>query len=113
MAPRDSQAVRIDTSDPRQWQPLEDGDVCWLCTNDAEHVWLQRVPPGGIFRVDGGFELLILDGEANLHSDCYPPGTWMRFPAGDQARILAGTQGTTLYVKRGQLIPASTGAIHA
>jgi quercetin dioxygenase-like cupin family protein len=113
MAPRDRQVVRVDTRDPRQWQTHADGDVCHLCANDVERVWLQRLPPGGMFRVEGGVELLMLNGEAHFEGHSYPRGTWMRFPAGDPAQFVAGTQGATLYVKQALLVRARAEAIHA
>lgn len=113
MAPRDGQTVRIDTRDPLRWQPRADGDVCVLCESDVEHVWLQRLLPGGVLPVNDGIELLVLDGEAELEGDRYPHGTWMRFPPGDQARIVAGAPGATLYAKSGHLTRAGEETVHA
>lgn len=113
MAPWDSDPVRIDTRDPLRWRTCAGGDVCLLCANNVERVWLQRLLPGGVLHVNGDVETLVLDGEAELESNRYPRGTWMRFPPGDHARVVAGTQGVTLYVKSGHLAAARAEASHA
>lgn len=113
MAARDRQAVRIDTRDPLRWQTRANSEVCLLCKNDVEVVWLERLLPGGVFPVDGGIELLVLDGEAELDGDRYPCGTWMRFPSDDRANIVAGAQGVTLYAKTSHLMPVGPETGHA
>nr|WP_315594907.1 cupin domain-containing protein [uncultured Cupriavidus sp.] len=99
MTSHDAQTVRIDTGDPHRWQPRADGDICQLYDNGVERVWLQRLKPGCMLRIDGGIELLVLEGEAIFEGDHHPRGTWMRFPPSDRGTVATGTDGATLYSK--------------
>jgi len=53
--------------------------------------------------VNGGAELLILEGGLREAATAYPRGSWLRFPADDCPALLAGPDGVTVYLKTGHL----------
>lgn len=86
--------------------------MCQLFTSEGERVTLQRLAPGtSVF--DGtvaGAELVIVEGSI-VEADChYESGTWIRLPSETDARMNAGTQGATIYLKTGHLARAVEGA---
>jgi len=105
MSADDEQRVRINTQDPDNWH-VEDGrEVCPLFVSTHEQVSLQRLARGeGLFSAPvKGAELLVLSGELVVDGQVCPHGSWMRLPQGQPAKIIAGSQGVTLYLKTGHL----------
>lgn len=112
MAPTEKNHIRIDTRDPANWWYEAGREVCQLFSNDSERTSLQRLAPGtSVF--DGpvaGAELVIVEGSI-VEADCrYESGSWIRLPNGTDARISAGAQGATIYLKTGHLAEAVEGA---
>lgn len=105
MQPREWQAVRIDTRAASSWHGRQGREVCLLFSDEAEQTCLQRLPPGEALLagpVDGA-ELLVLTGSVVVDGESYDRGSWMRLPAGRYPGIVAGTRGTTVYLKVGRL----------
>lgn len=105
MPQHEQRAVRIDTRAESSWQRLQGREVCPLFSDEAEQTSLQRLALGeALFAepVDGA-ELLVLTGNVVADGESYERGSWMRLPAGHYPAIVAGTHGTTLYLKLGRL----------
>jgi hypothetical protein len=52
--------------------------------------------------VDGA-EWLVLAGHVVADGESYERGSWVRLPAGQYPEFVAGTHGTTVYLKIGRL----------
>lgn len=112
MAPAAKDHVRIDTRDPANCRREAGREVCQLFAGDGEQVSLQRLAPGtSVFDATvAGAELVIVEGSI-VEADChYASGTWIRLPNGSNARMNAGAQGATIYLKTGHLLRAIEGA---
>ncbi len=106
MPPDERHNVRLDTHDPARWIRRAGGERCPLFTRHTEQVTLERIGPGQpLFEatVNGGAELLILEGGLREAATAYPRGSWLRFPADDCPALLAGPNGVTVYLKTGHL----------
>ena len=105
MRPQERQAVRIDTRAASSWQSQLGREVCPLYSDEIEQTSLQRLALGESLLVEpvDGAELLVLSGHVVADGQSYERGSWMRLPAGDYSGIIAGTHGTTLYLKLGRL----------
>ena len=105
MAQGDASRVRIDTRLASAWQRFEDRMVCPLFSSADEQVSLQRVGAGRMLLpdVDGGAELLVLEGRIVDGGRCYKPGTWIRLPPGDRPGFTADEKGVRFYLKTGHL----------
>ena len=71
----------------------------------SERVRMRRLDPGQPFEVlanDRGTEIFVVDGELDWEGDGYPSESWLRFPAGDEVRLLAAAR-TSVWVKTGHL----------
>lgn len=71
-----------------------------------ERVRMRRLVAGESLEVnteDGGTEVFVVDGSLELGGHAYPADSWLRFPAGDDACLLA-TRPSTLWVKTGHLL---------
>lgn len=103
MRPEEKRRVRIDTRDPSSWHDGNGREACPLFQDDAEHVCLQRLPPGSALfdSVVPGAELMVLAGEVVAGGRPYACGGWIRLPQGTYSDIIAGDQGATLYLKTG------------
>lgn len=104
--------VRIDTRDPSNWSHEDGRDVCRLFSDGSEQTSLQRLEPGlsVVEGHDAGAEVLILEGSI-VEADCsYESGTWIRVPDDAVARMFAGAQGATIYLKTGHLAGTATTA---
>lgn len=101
----DTRSVRIDTRDPAAWRPAAGHDTCPLHGSGHEQVGLHRLAPGRALRAGaaGGAELLLIDGQLRLKGLPLAPLAWLRLPPGDEARLVAGAAGATLYLKTGHL----------
>ena len=112
MQAHERQPVRIDTRAAASWHDEAGREVCPLFSDDAEQTRLQRLAPGEpVFTapVDGA-ELLVLTGVVVADGQAYEPGSWIRLPAGQYPGFVAGTRGTTLYLKTGRLGGTPIGA---
>ncbi len=105
MQPHERQAVRIDTRAESSWHSETGREVCPLFSDDVEQTSLQRLALGeALFTVPvDGAELLVLTGNVVVDGESYERGSWMRLPAGQYPEAVAGTPGTTLYLKIGRL----------
>lgn len=99
--------VRVDSSVAAAWHAHDAGTVCPLFSGAGEEVWLQRTNAGAhlALRTAGGAELLVLAGTLTIDGEACGAGSWIRLPPADPARLVAGTQGVTVYVKTGHLSP--------
>lgn len=106
MSPDDQSVVRVDTHNAANWQRDERGvERCPLHHHAIEQVDLLRLPAGHPV-VDGpvdGIELLVVAGSLHVDGVILPARSWIRRPAGLQADLLAGPDGTVVYRKLGVL----------
>lgn len=105
MARDDHATVRIDTRDRARWSTPQGRHTCDLFRNRSEHVVLARVANGQplLEAQVPGAEILVLEGELKRGDAIFPPGTWMRMPAGSYPDLLGGAPEATVYVKTGRL----------
>ncbi|HEU4534650.1 MAG TPA: cupin domain-containing protein [Polyangiaceae bacterium] len=106
MPSSETQTVRVDTRDPSRWAGRAGREACLLFAGAAEQVALERLTAGEpVFEhpVEGGAELLVLEGGLEEGAGGYPRGSWVRLPAGERANLVAGPDGATLYRKTGHL----------
>lgn len=103
MLPGDDHHVRVDTQDPSSWRHENGREVCPLFSGKGEQVSLQRLADGqSLFgEPTGSTEILVLEGDVLVDGTTYPRGSWIRLPEGESVDILAGPQGTTVYLKLG------------
>ncbi|MDM2746511.1 MULTISPECIES: cupin domain-containing protein [Enterobacteriaceae] len=115
MTAEENQYVRIDTNDPKNWHYYAQGEVCPLYKSVRECVVLLKVKAGErLFcsPLNGGAEILLLEGELTDPFGRYEKGSWLRLPPGDMPSLIASASGAKLYLKTGHLSPATlTGAI--
>ncbi|MDX6751448.1 cupin domain-containing protein [Geminicoccaceae bacterium 1502E] len=76
-----------------------------LFEDAAERVRLERWPPGLPVACDleGGIELLVLEGSFTEGGECFERYSWLRLPPGAPLRAEAGADGCRLWVKEGHL----------
>lgn len=76
-----------------------------LAERDYEHVSLEKWDSGTVddLASAGGFEVLVLEGELEHHGVTFGTQDWLRFPANETARLVAGPQGARVWIKRGHL----------
>jgi len=106
MAQGETQPVRIDTRDSSAWRQRGERAVCPLFAGEHEQVCLQRVAPDTVIfpgAVEGGAELLVLEGELVVEGQACARGAWIRLPPGSESLLAAGRQGATFYLKSGHL----------
>jgi len=106
MADTEQHTVRVDTRAPSNWHRQGSREVCPLFADDSEQVGLYRLAANELLlgQLLQGFELLVLEGSVTAHGQSYEPGTWMRLPTGQHLDVIAGQQGTTVYLKTGHLV---------
>lgn len=112
MQAHERQAVRIDTRAASSWRVDNGREVCPLFSDGAEQTSLQRLALGDALLtgpVDGA-EWLVLAGNLVEDGESYERGSWMRLPAGEYPGIVAGTHGTTVYLKIGRPVGVPAGA---
>lgn len=104
MTEEDQHPIRINTHDPAHWHLDSDRMICPLFQSDHEYTFLEKLRHQQSISTDsaGGMEILILQGQLRSGTQCYPAGTWMRFPINSDVELQAET-GATLYVKTGHL----------
>jgi anti-sigma factor ChrR (cupin superfamily) len=106
MAQHETQPVRIDTRDGAAWRKRGERAVCPLFADEHEQVCLQRVAPHAVIfpaAIEGGAELLVLEGGLVVEGQDCARGAWIRLPPGSDAALAAGRQGATFYLKTGHL----------
>ncbi|MCB8888406.1 cupin domain-containing protein [Vreelandella malpeensis] len=93
------------------WQPDRRQGIRYkaLHAHGQERVSIERWDTG--VTVDDpssskGLELLVLEGTLMEGDTAYPAGSWCRYPFGAQPALAAGSEGVTLYLKRGHLSAA-------
>lgn len=99
----------IDTRDSRAWTR----DSLLLHEYDRETVRMIRLQEGSsldIDPVDSGSELFIVSGALRLDSQDWPAESWLRFPEGDAASLVASSD-ALIWIKTGHLPPGSDPAI--
>lgn len=106
MTPEETQAIRVDTNDPKHWRENEGRAICMLLDQSDESVCLQKIRPhAALFEHSlRNVEILVLAGsliEDGLH---YKAGSWLRFPGSDQAAVITGDEGAKIYMRSGSLI---------
>lgn len=98
--------VRIDTHWPDAWHRESSHEVCPLYASRYEAVCMMRFPPYALMfdALVEHSELLVVVGSLTEAGRLYAAGSWMRFPAGEDLHLHAGTEGCTIYFRQGQLI---------
>jgi anti-sigma factor ChrR (cupin superfamily) len=106
----DTRTLRVDTCDTAAWVREGAHEVCALHHTEHEQVSLLRLPPGHALQLDvqGGAELLVLEGELIDKATVLGPLSWLRLPPGDGSELRAGASGVTLYLKTGHLAGLAT-----
>jgi len=106
----DTLTLRVDTCDTAAWVREGAHEVCALHHTEHEQVSLLRLPPGHALQLDvqGGAELLVLEGELIDKATVLGPLSWLRLPPGDGSELRAGASGVTLYLKTGHLAGLAT-----
>jgi anti-sigma factor ChrR (cupin superfamily) len=106
----DTRTLRVDTCDTAAWVREGAHEVCALHHTDHEQVSQLRLPPGHALQLDvqGGAELLVLEGELIENSTAFGPLSWLRLPPSDGSELRAGASGVRLYLKTGHLAGLAT-----
>ena len=105
--PDDRTQVRLETAgmdaDPDRSRPGI--SVVPLFEDSQEQVRLETWYPGTALSepVDGGLELLVLEGSFIEGGETFAPQSWLRLPVGGRLEALAGPKGCRLWVKSGHL----------
>ncbi|MBD2842320.1 cupin domain-containing protein [Erythrobacter rubeus] len=70
-----------------------------------EEVAVEDWSAGAAVRLEseGGFELLVLSGSIDHASETYAAQDWLRWPPGQSAVLVAGSEDARLWIKRGHL----------
>lgn len=113
--PADRTDLRTDTSrlafapDPSR----KGAEVAALFQNAHEAVTLERWSAGAeiSLRAPTGLELLVLDGDFTEGADRFEYQSWLRLPAGSEARVRAGEQGCRVWMKTGHLARPQTAPV--
>ncbi len=105
--PEDHTALRIETATlPFGSAPGQPGvEQVRLFENEAECVRLESWLPGSLLdaAVEGGIELLVLEGSFREAGEDFVTNSWLRLPAQSRLRAQAGSRGCKLWVKSGHL----------
>ena len=67
---------------------------------------LLRFAPGTVQSAqqhEGGFELLLLEGQLHDAHGSYAAGTWLRYPRGSSTAFSAGPAGAQVFIKTGHI----------
>ena len=103
--------VVVHTSDAAGWEKSEDGTAEILHLHDygSEQVQMVRLAAGQPVALSdnaAGVELLVVGGSVEYADQLLPAESWLRFPAGYVAEVLAITD-TVLWMKSGHLPTAN------
>lgn len=105
--PDDRHELRIDANaQSLRPDPALDGVRAALLHRDPrEEVRLEQWERGTCVDLacPGGFEVLVLEGSFEEGGETFVRDSWLRLPAGDTLRAVAGPKGCRLWVKRGHL----------
>lgn len=106
MTPEETQAIRVDTNDPKHWRDHGGRAICTLLDRADERVCLQRISPhAALFEHPlRNVEILVLAGFLIEDGLQYNAGSWLRFPSSEQAAVITGDEGATIYLRSGRLI---------
>jgi len=76
-----------------------------LFEDARETVLIERWEPGATVTIDApdGAECLVLEGDCKEGNHQLSVQSWLRLPIGGKARLVAGTGGTTVWIKKGHL----------
>ncbi|WP_434983932.1 cupin domain-containing protein [Vreelandella zhaodongensis] len=90
------------------WQPDRRPGITYkmLHTYGSERVSLERWEANTVVSypsLSGGLEIFVLEGAVVESGTQYPQGSWCRYPPGTALKLLAGSNGVQLYLKRGHL----------
>ena len=115
--PDDQEPVRIEMPEaPASPDPDRPGVlVTPLFENAEERVSMERWEPGtrSAWTVEGGAEILVLEGSAQDSGDAMVQGSWLRVPDGGRIDLTAGADGVRFWTKTGHLrhirLPATAG----
>ncbi len=107
-APDDLTSVRIDTRDPKHWDPSVAPGVCKmpLHSHAGVRTMLLRTVPHTWYDTHshpGGEEMLVLDGVLLDDVGRYDRHSWIRSPCWSRHAPHTGDQGALVYVKLGHL----------
>ena len=99
--------VVVNTRDSVDWEKTADGttESLHLYEYGSEHVQMIRVPAGRTVPLaanTAGVELLVISGAVEYASESLPKESWLRFPAGFAAEVLA-IKDTIVWMKSGHL----------
>ena len=105
--PADRTQVRLDTNGmAARPDPARPGvSLTPLFHDPREDVRLETWAPGTALSlpVEGGLELLVLDGSFVEGGETFAPQSWLRLPVGGRLEAVAGPEGCRLWVKSGHL----------
>lgn len=99
----ESRRMRVNTLDASLWTALNGRESCPLFADEVEQVSLQRISAGDriLHGSVAGAEVLVLEGHVLEGAQRYERGTWLRLPPGRYAAVIAGKEGTTVYLRTG------------
>jgi hypothetical protein len=108
--PGDRTAVRIDTAQ-QAFRPAAERpgvEIMPLFEDAREQVRLERWRAGAeiTLLVQGGIEILVLEGDFGESGERFVPQSWLRLPAGAGLAARAGAEGCRVWMKTGHLAQA-------
>jgi len=102
---KDLTPIVIDTRDTKLWQLHKSADILPLYQFGSEQVAMMRIAADQKHTfgdVSAGFEIFVVSGTIHYDDGNLPAESWLRFPAGHFADLLAVSD-TVLWVKTGHL----------
>lgn len=80
-------------------------DVLQLYSDDREQVSMERWPADTELELNSpdGLEVLVTAGSFKSGSEEFETQSWVRLPTGGSASVVTGSEGTTVWMKRGHL----------
>ncbi|WP_312689408.1 cupin domain-containing protein [Kosakonia sp.] len=101
--------LRVNTRDAENWLTREGMQVCPLFSDAHERVCLLRLSVGTVLAepgLPGGAEVLIVEGSLIEGNSIHPQGSWLRIAPQQRLALMAGSDNTVLYLKKGHLAAA-------
>jgi hypothetical protein len=76
-----------------------------LHKDEFETVSYVQIDAGASFNieVEGGIEVLMIDGMVSDANDTLKKGSWLRLPEGQSFKVVAGVRGAKVWIKTGHL----------
>ena len=102
---KDRNQFSIDTN-KADWNKVSEViETMPLHEDDHEVVCLERWKADSIINLSApkGIEVLVLDGEFDLHHETFTEQSWLRLPVGDEVALNTGSQGCKVWIKRNHL----------